>query len=56
MAVKAINDSASLDRLAFILLVFFFLFKIYHLVNHYFFSKFWDSETYIATAIVSKED
>ena len=54
MTVKAINDSASLDRLAPILLVF--LFKIYHLVNHHFFSKFWDSETYIATAIVSKED
>jgi len=54
MAVKAINDSASLDRLAPILLVF--LFKIYYLVNYYFFSKFWDSETYIITVIVSKED
>ena len=53
MAVKAVNDSASLDRLAPILL---FLFKIYHLVNHHFFSKFWDSEIYIAIAIVSKED
>ena len=26
------------------------------MVNHHFFSKFWDSETYIAMAIVSKED
>ena len=54
MTVKAVNDSASLDRLTPILLVF--LFKIYHLVNHYFFSKFWDSKTYIITAIVSKEE
>ena len=54
MAIKAVNDSASLDRLAPILLVF--LFKIYYLVNHHFFGKFWDSETYIAIAIVSKED
>ena len=36
-AVKAVNDSASLNRLTLILLIF--LFKIYHLVNHYFFSK-----------------
>ena len=54
MAVKAVNNSASLNRLTLILLVF--LFKIYYLVNHYFFSKFWDSKTYIAIAIVSKED
>ena len=54
MAAKAVNDSASLNRLAPILL--FFLFKIYHLVNHHFFNKFWDSEIYIAIAIVSKED
>ena len=38
MAIKAINNSASLDRLTPILLIF--LFKIYHLVNHHFFSKF----------------
>jgi len=54
MAVKAVNGSTSLDRLAPMLLVF--LFKIYYLVNHYFFSKFWDSETYIIMVIVSKED
>jgi hypothetical protein len=54
MAVKAVNNSASLDRLVPILLVF--LFKIYYLVNHHFFSKFWDSETYTTMAIVSKED
>ena len=54
MAVKAVNDSASLDRLALILLVF--LFKIYHLVNHHFFSKFWDSKIYITIAIINKED
>ena len=54
MAVKAVNNSASLNRLALILLVF--LLKIYHLVNHHFFSKFWDSETYITMAIVSEED
>ena len=29
---------------------------IYHLVNHHFFSKFWDSKTYITMAIVSEED
>ena len=38
MAVKAVNDSASLNRLTPILLVF--LFKIYHLVNYHFFNKF----------------
>ena len=54
MAVKAINDFISLNRLTPILLIF--LFKIYYLVNHHFFSKFWDSEIYIAMAIVSKED
>ena len=54
MAVKAVNNSVSLDRLTPILLVF--LFKIYYLVNHHFFGKFWDSETYITMAIVSKED
>ena len=55
MAVKAINNSASLNRLILILLIFFLL-KIYYLVNYYFFSKFWDSETYIIIAIVSKEN
>ena len=55
MAIKAINDSANLNRLVLILLVFFLL-KIYYLVNHHFFSKFWDSETYIIIAIVSEED
>ena len=54
MAVKAVNNSASLNRLVLILLIF--LLKIYHLVNHHFFSKFWDSKTYITIAIVSKED
>ena len=54
MAIKAINNSASLNRLVLILLIF--LFKIYYLVNHHFFSKFWDSKTYIIMAIVSKED
>ena len=53
MAVKAVNDSASLNRLT---LITCFLFKIYYLVNHHFFSKFWDSETYITIAIVSEED
>jgi hypothetical protein len=53
MAVKAVNNSISLNRLALILL---FLLKIYHLVNHHFFSKFWDSKTYITMAIVSEED
>ena len=54
MAIKAINNSASLNRLALILLVF--LFKIYYLVNHHFFGKFWNSETYITIVIVSEED
>ena len=54
MAVKAVNDSANLNRLTPILLVF--LFKIYYLVNHHFFSKFWDSKTYIILIIVSEED
>ena len=54
MAIKAVNNSASLNRLVLILLVF--LLKIYHLVNHHFFSKFWDSETYIIIIIVSEED
>ena len=55
IAVKAVNNSTSLDRLAPILLIFF-LFKIYHLINHHFFSKFWDSKTYSTIAIVSKKD
>ena len=55
MAVKAVNNSASLNRLALILLVFFLL-RIYYLVNHHFFSKFWDSKTYIIMVIVSEED
>ena len=54
MAVKAVNNSASLNRLALILLVF--LLKIYYLINHHFFGKFWDSETYITIVIVSEED
>ena len=54
MAVKAINNFISLNRLIFILLVF--LLKIYYLVNYYFFSKFWNSETYIIIVIVSEED
>ena len=54
MAIKAANDSINLDRLVPILLVF--LFKIYYSVNHHFFNKFWDSETYITIVIVSKED
>ena len=54
MAAKTVNNSASLNRLAPILLVF--LFKIYHLVNHHFFNKFWDSETSITIAMVNKED
>ena len=54
MAVKAINNFTSLNRLALILLIF--LLKIYYLVNHHFFSKFWDSKTYIIMAIVSKEN
>jgi hypothetical protein len=54
MAVKAVNNFASLDRLISILLIF--LFKIYYLVNHHFFSKFWDSKTYITMAIMSKKD
>ena len=55
MAVKAVNNSASLNRLALILPVFFLL-KIYYLINHHFFGKFWDSETYITIVIVSEED
>ena len=54
MAVKAVNNFASLNRLTLILLIF--LLKIYYLVNHHFFSKFWNSETYITIVIVSKED
>ena len=54
MAVKAVNNSASLNRLVLILLVF--LLKIYYLVNHHFFNKFWDSKTYITMVIVNKED
>ena len=54
MAVKAVNNFTSLNRLALILLVF--LLKIYYLINHHFFGKFWDSETYITIAIVSEEE
>ena len=54
MAVKAINNSTGLVRFIHMLLIF--LLKIYYLVNHHFFSKFWDSETYITIAIVSEED
>ena len=54
MAIKAINNSTSLNRLVFILLVF--LLKIYYLVNHHFFSKLGQRDLYYNGNSVRRTD